>query len=36
MEEAKKKYKAPTSFSALLSEPKGKTSYAAGEAFMLL
>lgn len=28
-------YKAPTSFDALLSEPKGKTVYFAGEAFML-
>ena len=35
MEATKKKYKSPTSFSALLSEPKGKTSYATGEAFML-
>jgi hypothetical protein len=35
MEEAKKKYTAPTSFSALLSQPKGKTSYAPDEAFML-
>ena len=29
------KYKAPTSFDALFSEPKGKTSYAVGEAFLL-